>query len=86
MAKATAEDRAHFRRIAAASARIEHDRQQLAASEDPAAKIEEALRLSNAMLRLRDVPAPAEPDSPAFSLVERWRRAQKQVRRDSPRG
>ena len=86
MAKATAADRIHFLRIAEANASIELDRQKLAGSEDPAAKIEEALRLSNAMLRLPGVAAQAEPEAPTFSLLERWRNAQSQGRHGGHRG
>jgi hypothetical protein len=71
MAEATAADRAHFLRIAEASAELESDRRKIAASEDPASKIEEALRLSNVLIRhsaVQPEPAPAR-----FSLIERWR-------------
>jgi hypothetical protein len=83
MAEATAADRAHFRRIAEASAELESDRQKLAASEDPAAKIEQALRLSNMLVRR--VAVQPEPEPARFSLIERWRNLQTKASSDGNR-
>jgi len=44
VARATAADRAHFRRIAEANSALESARQQEAGEQDPGWKIEEALR------------------------------------------
>jgi len=74
MTNVTAAHRAHFSAIAEASAAIELERQTSAAHEAPAAKIEEALRLSNALLRT--VTKPSEPDATTFSLIKRWREIQ----------
>jgi hypothetical protein len=78
MAKATDRDRTHFARIAKASAAIEREREREAAFESPAAKIEQALRLSNALLRSapRDAEAATEQASEPqrVSLSARWRR------------
>jgi hypothetical protein len=73
MAKATPADRAHFERIATASEALERARQAEAAVQDPASKIEEALRLSNALLRDEGT---VEAPPKAFSSITRWREAQ----------
>jgi hypothetical protein len=83
MAEATAADRAHFLRIAEASAELESDRQKMAASEDPATKIEEALRLSNMLVRR--IAVQPEPEPARFSLIERWRNLQTKAGSDGNR-
>jgi len=83
MAKATPADRAHFERIGHAAQALDRARQAEAAKQDPASKIEEALRLSNALLRGPEV---GDPPPKRFSLIARWREAQARGKHGRNRG
>jgi hypothetical protein len=84
MAQATAADRAHFLRIAEANAAIEVARQKAAGNEDPGSKLEQALRLSNELLR--HVAKESKAERKRFSLIERWREARAEGRSDRAGG
>jgi hypothetical protein len=74
MARATDRDKAHFVRVAEASAALERARERAAALESPAAKIEQALRLSNALLRAAPRASIARNERTPVSLAARWRK------------
>jgi hypothetical protein len=66
------------RHIAEANAAVELARQRAVGNEEPGSKIEQALRLSNELLR--HVARESESERKRFSLIEQWRAARAEGR------